>query len=425
MGKLLSAMTTLSVRLRLSVPVLGLLVTVFLPMHVGAQAEPALTVQVDCAGGKTIKHALRQGDERKPLVVIIEGTCTENVTVDRDDITLVSGAAGGTVNGPDPDTATITVTASRVTIDGLTVTGGRNGIQGVGARAVTIANCIVQNTGQNGIFLLSSSGSVDTCTVRNNSRDGISVESASATIVNSSISQNARVGVLFTDGSSGRIGVTNAGVAAGNVIGNNGSAGIFLSLSSAAFVAANTISGNGTNPAASLGRNGIGVSDSRLNIVGLNVITGNANHGVFASGSSVSVGSTTFTFSQVNTISGNGTAVPSAGIFAFLGTPLVLRNAVISNNNGFGVVVSLRSSAQMSGNTIRNNTGAPGDGIRIVFGSGLFIDPPPAAANIVTGNSGWGLNCTDGEASVVNTGFLVLAPPANALGGVNPACTGF
>jgi parallel beta helix pectate lyase-like protein len=428
-GKEEAVNTREALRRELVMPILLVLVTASFPMHAWAQAEPTLTVGVKCGTAQTIARALRQGDERKPLAIIVDGRCTESVVVDRDDVTLLAGGAGGSVHGPDANTNTITVTGSRVTIDGLTVTGGLNGIRGVGARGLTIANCTVQNTGRSGISLgQGTSGRVDACTVQNNPRDGVAVESSSVTVVDSSVSHNARVGILLTDGASGRIGVNDSNAAAGNMITNNGSNGVHISIGGTAFVGANTISGNGTNPAGGLGRFGIGVFNSTADIIGSNSITDNANHGIFARSSSLLVGDTNFGISSVNTLTGNGTAVPaSAGIFAFVGNSLVIRNAIISRNNGFGVVLSLRSSAQMSGNTIQDNTGFPpfGDGIRLVFGSGLFIDPPPAARNTVTGNTGFGLNCTDGEASVVNTGLLILTPPDNDLGGVSDACTGF
>jgi len=92
------------------------------------------------------------------------------------------------------------------------------------------------------------------------------------------------------------------------------------------------------------------------------------------------------------------------------------------------VVLSLRWSAEMSGNTIQNNTGTPpfsGDGIRLALGSALFPDGPPAIANTVTGNAAFGINCTDPQSIAVNTVSVVLSPPANGLGGVSPGCTGF
>ncbi len=53
---------------------------------------------------------------------------------------------------------------------------------------------------------------------------------------------------------------------------------------------ANTISGNGTNPAAALGRFGIGMFNSTADIIGLNTVSGNASHGIFARSSSLLVG---------------------------------------------------------------------------------------------------------------------------------------
>src|SRR5580765_2569575 len=85
------------------------------------------SVSVDCDAGETIAKALTKGDERKPLLIQISGTCSENVLIDRNDVVLAS-TSGGTVRGTDPAINVIVVTASRVTIDGLTVTGGRNGI---------------------------------------------------------------------------------------------------------------------------------------------------------------------------------------------------------------------------------------------------------------------------------------------------------
>lgn len=396
-------------------------------LPIAASADPTKTVNVDCAMGQTIGQALQRDNERKPLLVVVKGVCNETVVILRDDVTLQADpVVGGGVNGPDPGSNTITVTASRVSIDGLTVTGGRNGITGQGASRLTIVNCVVQS-GRTGIsFFHGANGTVDHCTLQGNPLDGMVIESASATIINSLITQNARVGVLVTDGGAARIGVNNRNEAAGNTISGNGSNGIHISLGSTAFVAANAVSGNGTNPTAALGRFGVLVVNATADLIGSNSITDNANHGIFVRSATLLLGDANFGIPTLNTISGNGTALPSAGVFAFLGSSLAVRNATISANNGFGVVLSLRSSAQISGNTIQNNTGTPpssGDGVRLVFGSGLFIEGPPAPANTVTGNTGFGLNCTDGESSVVNTSFLVLS--ANGLGSVSGACTGF
>jgi len=390
------------------------------------RAQPTLTVRVRCCLGQTIARALQQGDERKPLVVVVAGTCSENVVIDRADVTLIADPAGGMVNGPDPTADTIRVLADRVTIEGITVMGGRTGIAGAGAGGLIVRNCLVQQTGLTGIALIQGgSGTIDGCTVQDNPGVGVVIGAAAGTVINSLITQNGQSGIVVTDGGSGRIGLTALNALAGNTISNNGSNGVTLLLGSAAFLAGNTISGNGTNPA--LGRVGIGVFNATAHIIGGNSITGNAGHGIAGRSASLVVGDPIFGLPIVNNINGNGTAGFGGGIFGFVGTSLLIRNATISGNNGFGLILSLRSSAEISGNTIQNTIGpAPnGDGIRLVFGSGLFIDPPPAQPNTVVGNAGFGVNCTDGESSLVNTGLVVLGPPPNALGGVSVACTAF
>ena len=162
-----------------------------------AVADP-MQKKVDCDKKQTIGQALEQADGL-PMTIIVEGTCQEHPLIARNDVTLVAGPAGATVLGPDPTQNTITVTADRIVIDGLTVTGGRNGIANLGNR-VTIRNCVVQATGYIGIsFFQGGTGTVDGCTVRNNPRHGIYVESASVTVSNSTIVENL-VGVLVSSG---------------------------------------------------------------------------------------------------------------------------------------------------------------------------------------------------------------------------------
>ncbi|HTO47425.1 MAG TPA: right-handed parallel beta-helix repeat-containing protein [Burkholderiales bacterium] len=395
-----------------------------------ARAAPD-AVKVECAAGQTIAQALRRGEKHRPLTVVISGTCNEHVTVDRSDVTLAADAPGATLRGPDPNTDTITVTGDRVSVLGLTVTGGRAGIAGVAGRNLLIKACIVEATGRDGITIAQGgNGTVDGCTVRNNARNGIAVTSASAAIINSTVTANGNVGIGFTDGASGRIGVTDpnapgAPAAAGNTITNNANNGIQIYLGSSAFIAANIISGNGTNPA--LGRNGIFLSNSTASVVGLNSITGNAGGGIFAQSSTVIIGDPGLGLGTANTISGNGTGVASAGVTAFLGSSIRVRDAVISGNNGFGVFINLHSALQLVGNTtIQNSTGlaGSGDGIRLSLGSALLIDNAALATTAVTGNAGWGMYCTDNESSYFPFQPLPGFAP-NVLGGVNTNCTAF
>src|SRR5882762_7031258 len=396
----------------------------------GARAEPTKTVAVDCSAGQTIAKALTLGDERKPLLVQISGTCSEHVRIDRNDVTLAAATPDATISGPDSATDVIRVTASRVAIEGLTVTGGRNGITANGASGFTVRNALVRNTGRNGItYAHGASGVVDNTVVTGNARDGVAIDSASGTVINSQINQNGRMGVGVFNGSSARIGIDNFNVGAGNMISANASNGIHIVFGSTAIIAMNQITGNGTSDAPGNLRIGVNLASATADFIGGNTISDNAGTGVNLVRSSANFGDNLFGITTVNTIIRNGNSVSQGGVFVFNGSSVTIRDAVISNNAAFGLVLSLRSSGQIASSTIQNNTTIPGpipgtvtggDGIRLVFGSGLFGTAP---IGIVTGNAGFGLNCTDGESSVINTGLLGIG--FNTLGGVAPACTGF
>lgn len=408
-----------------------LLLLVTLPLTANAQppispGQPPVSgnpfgpasVTVDCDAGRTIAGALT--NPSSPLVVTVRGTCNETVVIARDDVTLQADPlTGATVNGPDPNATTITVLGARVVIDGLTVTGGRNGISGAGASRLAIRNCAVQSTGGNGIvFSQGSNGTVDTCTVQNNPRDGVAIiTSSAATIINSTVSGNARTGIILSNGASGRIGVNDANAPAGNTISSNGGNGVHVTTHSSAFIGANTISGNGINPASlPFCCRGVFVfGASHAHLLGGNVVTGHVGDGISVLASSLLIGPPGFDFPTTNTISNNS----GGGVNGFNGAALDIRNATINGNTGNGVTLSLRSSARMGAGgtvTVNNNTG---HGILLTLGGGLFLQPPPVT---VTGNGGFGLQCFGSESSFAgNTAGI----GANGAGAISPTCTGF
>ena len=423
---------------------LGMLLTIGL---LTANADDKVkTVEVDCSKGKTLAHALEKGNEDKPLVVVVRGICSENVVIDRDDVTLRGHEGGGGVTGPDPSMDTILIDgARRVVIENLTVSGGRNGVT----------------------FSQGSSGTVDNCTVQNTGGHGIRIEGGSATVINSTISHNFAAGIMLEGGGSGRIGITNSNQYAGNTISTNGGDGIHLQYGATASIGGNTISGNGTDPSTLIDRSGIALYHATVVVVGSNLITGNQGAGIVARSSSLRIGDVSFSLPTANTISGNGVATSEGGVFGFLGTTLDIRNAAISGNTGEGVTAvgsSLRiRDSMVSGNagqgvlaflgttfdirntTVSGNTGRPGvpgvgvllttrsvgrmraniiennmsDGIRLVFGSGLFLESPAVSVN---GNGGSGLQCTDAESSIIGNTSGFSGTPG---GDVSAACTGF
>jgi Right handed beta helix region len=361
---------------------------------------------VDCTSGGSVSEALASGATQ----ITVRGTCNESVDVTRDDATLL-GEPGATVHGPDATVNTITVRANRVTIDGLTVTGGRNGITGLGAANLTARNCTVQFTGRTGIsYANGSSGTVDGCLVQSNGRDGIAVDGAQGTIINSTVTNNARNGVLVANGATSRVGLTDRLTAAGNTITQNGSTGVTVAQGSTATIAMNTITGNGTN--ASVPRFGIGVSQAAASVAGGNTISDNAGQGVFAgTGSSILIGDLNTGLTTVNTITNNGNPASPGGVQAFFGSTMVVRDAVIESNRGPGLTVNTRSHAQIFSSTIRNNSDV---GIRLFQGSALYALAPMTA---ISGNAGIALQCTDLESStnVNSNGATNNTPPLQIL----------
>jgi len=162
-----------------------------------------LTVTVDCNRGQTIANALRQGDSRKPLVVVVRGTCNEHLSISRDDVTLrADPMIGGTVNGPNPGADTIVVAASRITLDGMVVTGGRDGVVANPGR-LALNNATIQNAGNRGLVLDSgASAHVADSRIISNSAIGVQIQQNSVlTSIGTRIAGNGNAGVVATTGS--------------------------------------------------------------------------------------------------------------------------------------------------------------------------------------------------------------------------------
>ncbi len=399
----------------------GLLIATLLVLASWEAQAQGIVKKVNCTKGQTITHAL-QGFDFIPITIQVKGTCNENITIVRDDVTLIADPLGGIVNGADPNTNTISIGAARTVIDGLTVTGGRNGISVYGSGGSTIRNCTVQNNGRIGIvYFHGGHGLVDNCTVQNNGFIGVYIEGASATVINSTISSNTGPGIHVHLGGSARIGITDHDQYAGNTISNNQGNGIFITYGGRADIAGNTIQGNGTDPTSPSGRPGIFVHNAGATLVGNNRITGNSGTGVQAFGSSsVHIGAPDrglpITGVFANVITGNA----KGGIIGYLGASLYIRDATINGNSGDGVTLFLRSTAWMFGNTINNNTG---HGILLTLGGGLLLQDP---AVTVSGNTKFGLQCFGNESSFSgNTSGISGNGSGIPEEQVSPSCTGF
>ena len=158
---------------------------------------------IDCDNGDSIQAALdKQVGHAGPITIDVIGTCEENVSIRRDDVTI-NGNSAATISGR------INIEGSnRITIVSITVTGPGVGIEAIGSR-VTLYNVTVTDNQE------------WTAIVAN--------ESSSLKISNSNISNNSGIGVF--------IGLSSSLVTDSNtIISNNSEAGVQLSLSSSALL---------------------------------------------------------------------------------------------------------------------------------------------------------------------------------------------
>ena len=186
----------------------GLLVSLGITM---LSAEAALaghgqaphTERVDCAQGKTLSQALDM--HPRPLIVEFTGTCTGDITIPGDDITLRGADASATVVG------TITIEGhSRVTLEDLTVrdvppgsaiTRIGHGIVVASGQGITLRKLNVVNAGNIGIDIESSTVHMTDCTITRSRRHGLSVSFGAVLDVRGSLSvdQSGLIGIVVTD----------------------------------------------------------------------------------------------------------------------------------------------------------------------------------------------------------------------------------
>lgn len=360
-----------------------------------AFAARTLTWTVDCARSQSISRALEHAPPGLKLVLIVRGSCNENVRIDRDDVTLQGDpAAGATVNGPSATSPTIDIAANRITIDWLTVTGGGSGINIYGASNVRIGNSVMRNTSLDGISINESQAiSVGSSKIQYAGGMGIVVNRGGVSIDNSEIQFNKIAGVHI--GSGSRLQGT------GNTFGANGAHGLGVFNASVAMLWDTKITGNGTDPTAFF-RQGVYVYFSHAEFRD-GTIADNALSGAVVSGSA-------HIFNTV--ITGNG----DDGISAPFGSKLAIDGATISSNKGNGVVLATNATGQISNETKIQNNG--GHGIAVIEASKLVLWSPIT----VGGNAGFGVYCDSAESSAAAISWISFSPP-NTAGNAN--CTGY
>lgn len=396
----------------------ALAVAAALAWPTAASALADLVVNVDCASGGRINQALSRPtlvDRR--LVVVVSGTCTENVTIERDDVVLRAQGSGGSVSAADPSKPAIVINgARRVVLENLTVVGGLDAVQATGGASVAIRASAIRNGVQNGVRIESgSSAVVDGSTIEDNGEVGVLVRrSAGVTMTDSTVRRNALYGVAAVNGASASLGNIDrfGNICCGNVIEDNRFDGVLIADSSGAYLYGNTIRGNGIPT----GRFGIlAVRQSSVVLRGGNLVSNNGSvaggGGVFVRASTINTGpGDTPASPPTNEFSGN-----TFGIQGATNSMVELRGGVSVTGSKFtGVVVDLGSRLRTDGSTISGN-GAHG-----IFAGRASSVEFFGAASAVSGNTNWGLFCADGESSHSGNVAGVIG---NTTGEVS--CTGF
>jgi hypothetical protein len=363
-------------------------------------AQPQ-TFSVDCAKGQTISAALDKGDERKPMVLTVQGTCNENVAITRDDVTLQGDPKlGATINGSSA-AATISVSASRVRIDRFNVRGGAHGIFLQGGSSVDILNSDIQYS-QGGGFAINGTSSVtiSNCNVQHNPLSGVGVFSgANVSIISTQIASNSGNGVRVTDsvvqltGSNINSNGVNASAPArhgifatssrlrivGGSIGTNAGSGVYLQLSSA-IITGTTITGNGTDGSLIENlRRGVSALQSIVQITNSTIASNSGNGVAVEVGSSLNLSSASVTGNG-----GNGVMLYLAAVGNFAG------NVNVNGNAGSGLLMMVNSTAQLADGSLSFQN------IWLGQSSSLWVYPEFGTPIAVPG----GVGCADGKSSV-------------------------
>jgi hypothetical protein len=372
------------------------------------------TFTVDCNRGQTIARALELGDFRKPLVINLRGTCREFITITRANVTL-RGDPAAEIVAPDNERDLLTVSADRVWLGNLTLTGGLTGLsqdheptfyaenlviqdtRNIGLRVrvgdARVNNSTVQRAGGIGVSVVRGGSLIlGNCQVLDSGQAGVSVAGSSVVNLNSSkVMRSGAEGVVLGEGSQGGI--------SASTISDNGAVGLHVGTGASATVTNSTISGNGAGDRPQ--GDGIMVwGGAQAHIVGANVVTNNRDDGIEVAG-----GAGAYIIGA--RVARNG----GDGILGYMGVNLGLGSLVIEDNGAHGVSCRAKCAAQMENVSIHGNAS---DGIHLAFDATLMLVGSPID---LMGNGGWGLYCHDAESSVLDSGMVN--------GTISQNCTGF
>ncbi len=223
----------------------------------------AATVSVDCDAGNTIQAALanvKPGD-----TVLASGTCNEQVSFAPELVRItLDGQKKTTIQHPGkgaPSPHTVFIRGKDITVKGITVVGGLDGIHLAGPASAELDGNVVNKAARAGIHI--DKGSI-------------------ARILNNTVQESGAYGIDITGVSLAYIGVRIPRIPAlsPNIIRNNGGAGINIERSSTAWIVGNTITNNKGSGIIVHRNSQADVMGNTINANGGDAITASFNAGV-------------------------------------------------------------------------------------------------------------------------------------------------
>ncbi len=412
--------------------------------------------------------------------MLTAGTYTETLTIEKDGIKIKgAGSNSTTLDGGGVDQAVILVKeVKNITIEGLTVQNGSDGICALDGASVTVQNSIFKNNSDDGFDIQNNCNArLSGCSSTSNTDHGIAAYHGCSLILEGTTSSNSNgdCGIMIYSGS-------NAFFSSGTVTANsNVNRGIFISSSSSlslfdcninvesnqndgiSVVSSSSFwqSGTGILVSKSNARRGIALADtssmllqsgsdtklqnnriaglqvaenSSAELYGILLADANGNEGILVNiSSTLGLGSGGSITVQETTGEGIGIYVGEASsFFAFGGTLIVQNNKIPENSDqhvdyGVGILVCRSSSLRLQGSGLAAQiTANEGHGISAYQGCSIRLD----SGVKINQNSKNGLNIAQqsvlfGRAIEVknNSGWGVKGDDGSSIGCENSTIT--
>ncbi|MDQ4075775.1 MAG: PQQ-dependent sugar dehydrogenase, partial [Chloroflexota bacterium] len=163
-----------------------------------ATPTPEAAEVVDCDGGETISMVLERASPGDTIG--ISGTCNETIVITTDGLTLM-GENDAIIDGGDTDENVVTIDGARdVTLTGLTIQNGNEGILAIDGATLEVTDTVVQDNNSHGIELVRASAEFTNVVSQQNGRAGLIIARNSlANLTDSTLQENLTGLVVFSN----------------------------------------------------------------------------------------------------------------------------------------------------------------------------------------------------------------------------------